>query len=140
MDNCWERGCFASNDHKFGSSRPRREWRFLLWPSHSSEGRCDDYCACLGRACLRFQRKGKFECPNERKKEVMSKIEEEARGAKIDRTDGLKIWTDDESWILVRPSGTEPLIRIYAESGDEEKLGAMYERYEGILRSALHST
>jgi phosphomannomutase/phosphoglucomutase len=87
-----------------------------------------------------FQRKGKFECPNERKKEVMSKIEEEARGAKIDRTDGLKIWTDDESWILVRPSGTEPLIRIYAESGDEEKLGAMYERYEGILRSALHST
>src|SRR5579884_1447198 len=119
MDNCWERGCFASNDHKFGSSRPRREWRFLLWPS-DSDGK--SFSEAIAELPNFFQRKGKFECPNERKKEVMSKIEEEARGAKIDRTDGLKIWTDDESWILVRPSGTEPLIRIYAESGDEEKL------------------
>jgi len=34
---------------------------------------------------------------------------------KVDRTDGLKLWYPD-GWILIRPSGTEPLIRIYAES------------------------
>jgi phosphoglucomutase len=36
--------------------------------------------------------------------------------AKIDRTDGLKLIFDDHSWILMRPSGTEPVVRIYTEA------------------------
>ena len=41
----------------------------------------------------------------------------------IDTKDGVKIYfTDDSSWILVRPSGTEPLLRIYFESDSENKL------------------
>lgn len=41
----------------------------------------------------------------------------------IDTKDGVKLYFDDnESWILVRPSGTEPLLRIYFESGSLEKL------------------
>ena len=35
---------------------------------------------------------------------------------KLDRTDGLKLILDDGSWVLLRPSGTEPLIRVYAEA------------------------
>ena len=35
------------------------------------------------------------------------------RVAKTDRTDGLKLIFDDGSWILMRPSGTEPVARIY---------------------------
>ena len=35
---------------------------------------------------------------------------------KLDRTDGLKLTLNDDSWLLLRVSGTEPLIRIYAES------------------------
>jgi phosphoglucomutase len=38
------------------------------------------------------------------------------RVAKTDRTDGLKLIFDDGSWILLRLSGTEPLLRIYTES------------------------
>ena len=36
--------------------------------------------------------------------------------------DGLKIYLEDESWILIRKSGTEPLLRIYFESDKEEKI------------------
>jgi phosphoglucomutase len=41
--------------------------------------------------------------------------------AKTDRTDGLQLIFDDGSWILMRPSGTEPVVRIYTEAA---KLGA----------------
>jgi len=37
--------------------------------------------------------------------------------ARTDRADGLQLNFDDSSWILMRPSGTEPLIRVYAEAG-----------------------
>ena len=35
----------------------------------------------------------------------------------IDRTDGAKFVFDDESWMLLRLSGTEPLLRLYVEAG-----------------------
>src|SRR5271169_6217234 len=41
------------------------------------------------------------------------------RVAKTDRTDGLKLIFDDGSWILMRPSGTEPVARIYTEASTE---------------------
>jgi len=41
------------------------------------------------------------------------------RGA--DDIDGLKLRFDDDQWLLLRPSGTEPLVRIYAEATTEEQ-------------------
>jgi len=41
--------------------------------------------------------------------------------AGTDRTDGLKIVFDDDGWILMRLSGTEPLLRIYSEAGSIEE-------------------
>ena len=42
---------------------------------------------------------------------------------KIDTKDGVKLYFDDNtSWMLIRPSGTEPLLRIYFESGSPQKL------------------
>ena len=38
------------------------------------------------------------------------------------RTDGLKLRFADGSWCLLRRSGTEPLLRIYVESGTEAGL------------------
>jgi len=39
----------------------------------------------------------------------------------IDRTDGQQLELGDGRWILFRASGTEPVVRIYAESADEEE-------------------
>lgn len=42
---------------------------------------------------------------------------------KSDTKDGVKLYFDDNtSWILVRPSGTEPLLRIYMESNAQDKI------------------
>jgi len=42
--------------------------------------------------------------------------------SKIDATDGFRFLLSDESWLLIRFSGTEPLVRIYAEAGSPEKV------------------
>jgi len=39
------------------------------------------------------------------------------RVAQTNRTDGLKLVFGDGSWVLMRPSGTEPVVRIYTEAG-----------------------
>jgi phosphomannomutase len=38
------------------------------------------------------------------------------RVARTDRTDGVKLILDDGTWLLMRPSGTEPVVRIYTEA------------------------
>ena len=49
----------------------------------------------------------------------------------IDTKDGVKLYFDDDaSWILVRPSGTEPLLRIYFESDSLDKI----EQFKNYLR------
>ena len=54
------------------------------------------------------------------------KITDEFAGMKVlrkDFKDGVKLYLDDNaSWVLVRPSGTEPLLRIYFESDSLDKI------------------
>ncbi len=45
----------------------------------------------------------------------------------IDKLDGVKYRFDDEGWLLIRPSGTEPLLRVYAEARDPGIVGALLE-------------
>jgi phosphomannomutase/phosphoglucomutase len=44
----------------------------------------------------------------------------EATGAALDTTDGYRL-DFDEGWVLVRPSGTEPVVRVYAEATDPDR-------------------
>ncbi len=45
---------------------------------------------------------------------------------KKDNKDGIKLYFDDRrTWILVRPSGTEPLLRIYIESDSQQKINCI---------------
>lgn len=47
---------------------------------------------------------------------------------KINRMDGVKFIFTDGSWMLMRPSGTEPLVRIYAESENKQELEVLLEQ------------
>ena len=51
----------------------------------------------------------------------------------VDLKDGVKLMLGENSKILVRPSGTEPLLRIYFESNSEEILHNLKQAVDKIL-------
>ncbi|MBF0506425.1 MAG: phosphomannomutase [Nitrospirae bacterium] len=51
--------------------------------------------------------------------------------------DGTKVVFDDGSWLMIRPSGTEPKVRFYIESRTMEGKQAIFEAAERITREAL---
>jgi alpha-D-glucose phosphate-specific phosphoglucomutase len=53
--------------------------------------------------------------------------------AKLDTTDGYKYYLTDDSWLLIRLSGTEPLIRIYAEGHSPEQVQKLLEGGRKLL-------
>ncbi len=62
----------------------------------------------------------KLPCPNEKKDKVMESVESELEAcfndsSNVNNIDGIRITFEDGSWVLVRPSGTEPYIRITLE-------------------------
>ncbi|MEE8638725.1 MAG: phosphoglucomutase/phosphomannomutase family protein [Candidatus Margulisiibacteriota bacterium] len=55
--------------------------------------------------------------------------------AKVETLDGLKLNFEDESWILFRASGTEPLLRIYVEARTEEEVKQILGAGESLFAS-----
>ncbi|MEM2439968.1 MAG: phosphoglucosamine mutase [Candidatus Bathyarchaeia archaeon] len=86
-----------------------------------------------------FIEKGKVECPNELKEKVLGKIIEQTRGLNTSTVDGVKIWFEDKSSILMRPSGTEPLYRLYAEAKTREKAEALIHEFSLKLKRIIDS-
>jgi phosphomannomutase len=54
----------------------------------------------------------------------------------ISRKDGTKINFGDGSWLLLRPSGTEPVVRVYSESHSEQQVADLLEAGIAIVNSA----
>lgn len=72
------------------------------------------------------------------KKGTAVKIGEEERTVKdMITVDGTKLVFDDGSWIMIRPSGTEPKVRFYIEARSEEGKKAVFELAEKITREAI---
>jgi phosphomannomutase len=46
---------------------------------------------------------------------------------RVDTLDGVKFYMADSSWLLIRPSGTEPVLRIYAEAHTPDAVKALIE-------------
>jgi len=88
-----------------------------------------------------FKRDGKLESGRigvkltpdvaERLKEKLAHEPSEIGGKRIqsiNRIDGVKFLFDNNAWMLMRPSGTEPMVRIYAESENVNDLEKILEQ------------
>jgi phosphomannomutase len=90
------------------------------------DDRVDDLLAQFGEI---HQSKVSVDCPDDRKQAVLDDLEaelpDEVAGESVEKvndTDGFKILLEDGSWLLVRPSGTEPKMRVYAEAASEARV------------------
>jgi phosphomannomutase len=78
------------------------------------------------------QDKVSVDCPDDRKAPAVVALEEripdDVAGTVVEEVvtdDGFKLLLADGSWVLVRPSGTEPKLRVYAEAESEERVAAL---------------
>jgi len=86
-----------------------------------------------------YQYKSKFECSKMSMiQKVMDSVKNHGSPMKIETLDGVKIWFDEESWLMLRPSGTEPLIRIYGESSDELLINSKVNEYTRLVMESLN--
>jgi len=86
--------------------------------------------------------KTKLECPNKKKesalKAVVEKVKDSEEIIRIDQTDGVKLYIKD-GWILMRPSGTEPIFRVYIESKYDYKLQQLASKYKKIVKEIIQN-
>jgi phosphomannomutase/phosphoglucomutase len=82
-----------------------------------------------------------FRCADSSKMEILGRILRLARGgkAKVITLDGVKMIYPDRSWVLLRPSGTEPFFRCYAEARTAEMAEELARSGVKILREASSS-
>jgi phosphomannomutase len=55
----------------------------------------------------------------------------------ISQQDGIKYIMSDDSWLLIRPSGTEPVLRVYAEGRSQEMVKALLDYGEHVAASVV---
>jgi phosphomannomutase/phosphoglucomutase len=82
-----------------------------------------------------FTTKDKVSCSPDKVPKLISTLKEEFPNS--DTTDGIKIIVDSKNWVMVRPSGTEPIVRIYAEAGSQEKLDTLMSEFLKKVRDII---
>ncbi len=82
-----------------------------------------------------FTTKTKIECSLEQSKIVISELLKEFPDSNT--SDGIKIQVDQDNWVMIRPSGTEPIIRIYGESNSQQNLDSLISNFVEKTKSIL---
>lgn len=83
-----------------------------------------------------YQLKDKIHCDNHLKKKVMDYVKENAPVAnEIITIDGIKLIYED-GWVLIRPSGTEPIFRIFVEAINKQKAEELMSKGKQVLLDA----
>jgi phosphoglucosamine mutase len=84
--------------------------------------------------------RAKVACPNSEKEATMGSIsgieKEFGKVTDVSTVDGVRLQLED-GWVLIRPSGTEPIIRITVEAQDEGRAKGLLETSKKLVQSVL---
>ena len=100
----------------------------------------DEMLADIGR--LEFARRGLSitdeQMAHFRAETVPAYTADEIAGKRVldvDRRDGVKLLLEGDAWVMMRPSGTEPLVRIYAEAATTDEVNELLDAAEAVVTS-----
>jgi len=113
----------------------------LLAAAAASERALDDRVTALFETHGEVhQGRVSVDCPDDRKPAVLAALEgaigDEVAGTPVETVntvDGFKVALADGTWLLVRPSGTEPKMRVYAEATGQERVEALLTAGRGLV-------
>jgi len=83
-----------------------------------------------------FTRKGKYKCSQVQAKFLTEHLKT-ISDAQFTTVDGIKINFAENRWVMIRASGTEPIIRVYCEGQTKEDLDRLYKQYCDIIEKFL---
>jgi len=85
-----------------------------------------------------YQHKTKLQCDDSLKQRALKKLTEnlKKKGANISTIDGVKLH-DKNGWVLIRPSGTEPLFRIFAEGKTKKGAEQLAKEGKNLLEECI---
>lgn len=69
-------------------------------------------------------------CKNEKLKSIGG-----SKVVSVEQPDGIKHWLEDGGWLLVRASGTEPVLRIYSEASTQERAQQLVDEVSEMVES-----
>ena len=73
------------------------------------------------------QLKDRVPCPEEHKERALEALRGSVEAPEVGTIDGVKLGYEDGSWVLFRPSGTEPVLRVYAEAQDSAMVSELLD-------------
>jgi phosphomannomutase/phosphoglucomutase len=71
---------------------------------------------------------------------VLEAFADSVKSLNVDTTDGVKLLFEDKSSILIRPSGTEPIYRFYAEGKARQRAARLVKKYKAQLSALIKQT
>ena len=78
--------------------------------------------------------KTKIDFPKEALSDAYAELERQLASDGIDSTDGARLhWAERQAWLHVRPSGTEPIVRLIAEAPERREAEQLIERATAVL-------
>lgn len=105
------------------------------------DDRIDDLFETYGEI---HQGKRSLDCPDDRKPEVLAALESDVPEhvastlvEEVSTVDGVKLVLADGTWLLARPSGTEPKLRIYAEATSEKRVEELLDSGERVVEPLI---
>ncbi|MBI5697885.1 MAG: phosphoglucosamine mutase [Thaumarchaeota archaeon] len=82
-----------------------------------------------------YTTKDKVPCTKPQAKKIITILKKQHKNS--DTRDGIKITFDEKNWVMIRPSGTEPIARVYAEADSQDKLEQTITSYIKKVKTIL---
>lgn len=112
-------------------------WEFMAKSGKTLEELIEEVYAITG--AFSFERND-VHVPEARKQEIIANCKSGVYKSfgplnvvRMDDLDGFKFFLSDDEWVMVRASGTEPLLRIYAEAGTKERVSEILRETRKVL-------